>query len=165
MRRINWLLITVFVLGSLAIGARGPSTTEERQKFAAITHKLELAPLDASLHPDRDWAYKFLSEVPDLSVDVCTGGLGDFMKSRYQYTNEIVYQLMYSTATFMIEHPDKAKDYGNLHVAGVDGALKAYNSILKTQPSAKSPALDELVQKQHDGKLSDYVREATKSCH
>jgi hypothetical protein len=166
MRKMMWSLLAVVVLGMLASAVvRGASTVDERQRFVTITHKLEQAPLQESLHADRDWAYKLLNDVPDIAIDVCTSGLGTFSKQKYQYANEITYQVVFSTAAFMIEHPDKAKDVGNLHVAGVEGALKAYGSILKSKPDAKSPALDELLQKQQQGKLGDYVRDATKTCH
>lgn len=166
MRKKMWIFLVVLALGALANAAgRGASTPEERQRFITLTHNLEQAPLQESLHADRDWAYKWLNEIPDLSIDVCTSGLGEFTKQRYQYVNEISYQLVYSTAAFMIEHPDKAKNLGLLHVAGVEGALKAYGSILKSKPEAKSPALEELLQKQRQGTLADYVREATKGCH
>jgi hypothetical protein len=161
-----WSMLAVFVLGMVASAVvRGASTAEERQRFVTITHKLEQAPLQESLHADRDWAYKLLNDVPDIAVDVCTSGLGTFTKQKYQYANEITYQVVFSTAAFMIEHPDKAKNLGNLHVAGVEGALKAYNSILKSKADAKSPALDDLLQKQQQGTLGDYVRDATKACH
>jgi hypothetical protein len=166
MRKMMWSVLAVFVVVAFANAAvPGASTAEERQRFVTISHKLEQSPLQENLHADRDWAYKWISDVPDIAVDVCTSGLGAFTKQRYQYVNEISYQLVFSTATFMIEHPDKAKDFGSLHVAGVEGALKAYKSILKSKPEARSPALDDLVQKQQQGTFEDYVRDATKSCH
>ena len=166
MRKIMLNLLVLLALGALAnASGRGPSTPEERQRFVTLAHNLEQSPLQESWHAEREWAYKWLNDVPDIAVDVCTSGLGDFTKQRYQYVNEISYQLIYSTAAFMIEHPDKAKNLGLLHVAAVEGALKAYTSILKSKPEAKSPALDDLLQKQRQGTLATYVQEATKSCH
>jgi hypothetical protein len=166
MRKMMFSFLALFLLATVANAVgRGPSTAEERQRFVTITHNLEQSPLQESLHADRDWAYKFLNDIPDISIDVCTSGLGDFIRQRYQYSNEIQYQLVFSTAAFMIEHADKARNLGLLHMAGVEGALKAYSSILKSKPDAKLPALDALVQKQQQGTLADFVREATKGCH
>jgi hypothetical protein len=166
MRKILCSLLAVLLLSAAASAlVVGGATAEERQRFITITHNLEQSPLQASLQADRDWAYKWLNDTNDIAVDVCTSGLGDFTKQRYQYVKEISYQLVYSTAAFMIEHPDKAKDLGTLHVAGVEGALRAYTAILKSQPQAKSPALDDLLQKQQQGTLAAFVREATKNCH
>jgi hypothetical protein len=166
MRKMIWSLLIVFALYTLASAAgRDASTAEERKRFVTIAHSLEQAPLQDTLHADRDWGFKWLNDIPDIAVDVCTSGLGGFSQEKYQYANEISYQLVYSTAAFMIEHADKAKNLGDLHVAAVEGVLKAYGSILKTKPEAKSKALDDLLQKQHDGTLGEFVRNATKSCH
>src|SRR6478735_4525914 len=83
MRKMMWSLLAVVALGMLASAAgRGASTAEERERFVTITHKLEQAPLQESLHADRDWAYKLLNDVPDIAIDVCTSGLGTFTKQK-----------------------------------------------------------------------------------
>jgi len=47
----------------------------------------------------------------------------------------------------------------------VEGALRAYQSILKAKPEAKAKDLDELLQKQSQGTLVAYVRDAAaKGC-
>jgi hypothetical protein len=65
---------------------------------------------------------------------------------------------------FVIGHPDKAGDLNAQYVAGEQGALKAYNAILKSKPEAKSKGLDDLLEKQRQGKLVEFVREASKDC-
>ena len=140
---------------------RGPSTPEERQRFVAITHKLEEAPLDESLHAEREWAFRWLTEVPDISAQICTGPLGGFLKKKYKYSSEIVLQLTLSSGVFVIEHPDQAQDASAQCLAGVEGALKAYQAILKVKPDARDKALDEVLDKQRNGKLADHVRDTT----
>jgi hypothetical protein len=49
------------------------------------------------------------------------------------------------------------------YTAGVESALKAYQSILKTD-STPSKVLDGLLEKQRQGKLADFVRESSKDC-
>lgn len=142
---------------------RGPSTADERKRFLEITRKMADSPLDPALRADRDWALKWLIAIPDINVDVCNAPLGDFMNAEYKYTPQIVGQLTFSTGAFIIEHPDKAKDRGASYVAGTEGALHAYQSILKTEPDAKVKELDDLLEKQKQGKLADYVRTACKS--
>ena len=144
---------------------RGPSTQEERQRFVAIAHKLEDAPLDESLRKEREWGLLWLIQVPDVSVAICTAPLGDFMSKKYKYSPEIVTQLTFSSGVFVIEHPDEAKDPPAQILAGVEGALKAYQSILKTNPKARAKALDDLLELQREGKLAEHVREsAAKGC-
>jgi hypothetical protein len=140
---------------------RGPSTPEERQRFVSIAHKLEQSPLDKDLQPEREWALLWLIQVPDFTVHVCTG----FMKKKYKYSSEIVVQVTFSSGAFLIEHPDKKDDRLAEYVAGVEGALNAYKAILKMKPEAKSKELDDLLEKQNQGSLLDFVRESSsKAC-
>lgn len=137
---------------------RGPSTPEERQRFVTLTHKMEDAPLDESLRSEREWALTWLVQIPDITVNICTAPLGDYMKKKYKYAPEITIQLTFSSGAFIIEHPDRAKDGYAQCLAGVEGALKAYQSILKVKPDAHSKALDELLDKQRNGKLAEHVQ-------
>jgi hypothetical protein len=159
-------LATLF-LCSLALAQdtpkRGPSTADERKRFLAITQKMAESPLDPGLRADRDWALRWLIEIPDINVDVCNTPLGDFMDVHYKYTPQIIGQLTFSTGAFIIEHPDKAKDLGAQYVAGIEGALHAYQSILKTKPDATAKELDDLLEKQKKGKLAAFVRASCQS--
>src|SRR5205807_8421707 len=158
------LMILAFGLGvnPQTAGKRGPSTQEERERFVKIARQLEQAPLDKNLYPEREWALQWLIEVPDVHVDVCTAPLGNFMIEKYKYASVIEGQLAFSIGAFVIKHLDKpANDVASL-AAGVEGALHAYKSILQSDPDAKSNALDKLLMKQREGKLADFVREASK---
>lgn len=87
--------------------------------------------------------------------------MGDFLKKKYKYSGEIVVQLTVSSGAFFIEHFDKADDKAAQYVAGVEGALKAYSAILIAKPDAHSKPLDELLLKQSQGQLADYVRDTS----
>jgi hypothetical protein len=65
--------------------------------------------------------------------------------------------MMFSSAAFIIEHPDQANDRKAVSQAGLEGSLKTYESILKTRPNAKWPFLDGLIQKREKGELGAYV--------
>jgi hypothetical protein len=71
---------------------------------------------------------------------------------------------MFSEAAFMIENPEKAKDNISLHTAGVAGALKVYEAIVKDHPKAKLTALDDIAGRQDKGELQNYVQETMKYC-
>jgi hypothetical protein len=158
------VLTLCLVTPAQSAAQRGPSTAAERERAVSIAHKLEKAPLDKSLHPDREWALLWLIQVPDVHVKLCTSVLGDFMNSKYKYASDIVGQLTLSSAAFVIEHPDQASDDLAQYMGGVEGVLKAYKSILREKPKAKSKALDDLLQKQSQGELAEFIREASKSC-
>ncbi len=158
------LAFALFVSASATAG-RGPSTEEERQRVVAITHKLEISPLDQTLFPERDWAQQWLLDVPDVRIRTCTGLLAQLRRPPYQFRPELWAQLRLASAVFIIEHPDQAGDRLAESLAGMQSVLKAYSMIVKVNADARSKFLDDLLEKQSQGKLTDFVREATKPCH
>lgn len=141
------------------------SSPEDRQRLVAIAHKLEAAPLDRSLNPDRDWAIQWVVAAPDVHVRTCSSLLSDLRRPRYKYRSELSSQLLISSAAFLIEHPDQGASIPVQSTGGMEGVLKAYSAILKTDPQATVKSLDDLLQKQKQGKLAETVQEKTKDCH
>ena len=140
------------------------STPEDRQRLVAIAHKLEAAPLDPTLAPEREWAVKWTIAAPDVHVRICTNLLSDLRRPKYKYRSEISEQLLISSAAFLIEHPDQADKYRAQSVGGMEGVLKAYSAIIKAEPQATAKSLDALLEKQREGQLADAVWEIAKSC-
>ncbi|HKD79680.1 MAG TPA: hypothetical protein VKH81_08300 [Candidatus Angelobacter sp.] len=138
---------------------------EDRQRLVAIAHKLEAAPLDRTLSPERNWAVQWVVAAPDLHVRTCSTLLSDLRRPRYKYRSELSNQLLISSAAFLIEHPEKGDSIPVQSTGGMEGVLKAYSAIVKTDPQAKTKSLDDLLQKQKQGKLAKTVQEAVKDCH
>lgn len=148
---------------------RGPSTPEERAQAVRLTRALEADPLNKDAKSAREWLTLWLVEVPDISVTLCTdylSGLYEKKKDRDKnYAPEIATQMMFSSAAFMIEHPDQATDDIAVNKAGLEGSLKAYEAILQAKPKVQWAFLDDLIAKRDKGTLEDYVREIkTKKC-
>jgi len=72
--------------------------------------------------------------------------------------------MIISSAAFMIEHPDKAKDEQAIATAGLLGSLKAYQTILKGETDARWPYLDKVVQMRDQGKLDEFVSDTRRKC-
>lgn len=147
-----------------AAAADTHSSPEDRARFVSITRNLEGTPLKPSLKADRAWAVEWLTEVPDISVTVCDDPLGGVVQSDYAYAPEILVQYMFSMAAHIIEHPEITNDPNAQQLAGVEGALTAYRSILRQKPDAKSPALERVLQAQTRRELPDFVQKAFISC-
>ncbi len=161
-----WLILLCFSLLTVAQNEpkRGPSTAEERQRFVAITHKLEQTPLDKNLYAEKKWALEWIDAIPDINITPCPTVLGeDFFVARYKYAANVQVQVIFGNVVFLIEHPDKANDHVAQYTAGAESALKAYKSILRADPMV-SRELEDLLQKQSQGKLADFVRESSKEC-
>ena len=143
---------------------RAPSTAEERKRFVAVVRKLEKAPLDTSLDSETRWALQWLQDVPDINVTICFDPLGRFTTEEYRYDSKVRGLFVLGMGAWLAEHPQKAADNSATYLAGVQSALKAYQSILRTKPEARSRTLDDLVSKQENGELANYVRDASKGC-
>ncbi|HSK43529.1 MAG TPA: hypothetical protein VLA83_06540, partial [Candidatus Binatia bacterium] len=66
-----------------AMPAEKHSSPEDRQRLVAIAHKLEAAPLDPALAPEREWAVSWAIAAPDLHVRICSALLSDLRRPRY----------------------------------------------------------------------------------
>jgi carboxypeptidase Q len=99
-----------------------------------------------------------------VTVTLCADSLGGLLDGDYKYRGEILMQDMFSMGAFEIEHPDQANDEAAQQLAGLEGALKAYRSILRDKPEAKSPVLERFVQAQSRGELPDYFRKVAIRC-
>jgi hypothetical protein len=140
------------------------SSPEDLRRFVEVTRSLEQAPLAESSREDREWALAWLTEAPDVSVTFCTDALGGMYEGEYPHAAEIILQDSFAMGAFAIEHPDKANDAEAQQLAGVEGALTAYRSILRDKPEAKSAFLDTLLLTQVNGGLRDHVRQALVRC-
>jgi hypothetical protein len=141
------------------------STPEDRQRLVAIAHKLEAAPLDSGLAPEREWAVSWTVAVPDIHVRTCPALLADLRRPKNKYRSQLGAQLLISSAAFLIEHPEQADDSTAQSIGGMQGVLKAYSAIVKAEPQASAKSLDALLEKQSQGKLAEAVREIVKDCH
>jgi hypothetical protein len=155
----------VALLSSVAVASpRAASTAKERVKFVRVARNLELNPLAFSAVQQRQWATEFIVRVPDLHLELCDGVISAPLQLGNQnYNNQLSMQFMYSSAAFMIQHPN-VKDPIRIQTAGVEGTLKAYQSILKVDKNAHFQFLDGLMQQKKEGQLENYVASVSRAC-
>jgi hypothetical protein len=155
------LVMGIVLLVAISSYAQKPSTPEERAQAVKIARLLETDPFHKDAKKMRQWITLWLIEVPDITVELCGSYLGPTASSDKNYSSEIFTQMGFSSAAFKIEHPDQAGDRIAANLAGVEGALKIYESILATKPKIKSEFLHSLVEKRNKGELRAYVEEVT----
>jgi hypothetical protein len=158
------LFITALRVNSAYSQERGPSRPEERTQAVRFARDLEADPLGPNAGDERSWITLWLIKIPDITVKFCTDLLGLRPNPESSYWSGISTQMLFSGAAFMIENPKKKKDQQAIYLAGVDGALKSYEAILKKEPEARWPFVDELIEKRNQGKLEEYVQQAMKKC-
>src|SRR5215467_679767 len=165
MRRLLLTFLLLFSLFAAVAQSSKLVIVEPRQRVVVIAYKLEATPLDQALFPEREWVKQWVIGNPDVRIRMCMQLLPDLRRPRYKFRPEILDQMMLSSAAFLIEHPDKVGDHLAENVGGVQGVLKAYAAIVKSNPDARVQALDGLLEKQNRGQLVEYARETIKECH
>jgi hypothetical protein len=139
---------------------RGPSTPEERATAVKAARLLESDPFNKDAKKMREWFLLWLIEVPDISVEICTDYLTPLFGTKDKNNEaELATQMTYSSAAFMIEHPEQVRDKVAVNLAGLEGTLKMYESVLKSKPKAKIDFLDQLLTKRDKGELKSYVKD------
>ncbi len=164
--------IALTVLGLLIAGAfvpvsatpRGPSTLRERLLAVRYAHSLEVHPLSLDSVQKRQWMNDFLVRVPDIEINVCDNVIAAPLNQANQnYSQQLKWQYVYSSAAFMIQHPE-VKNPVKIQTAGVEGALRAYRSILRIDPSVRFTFMEDLLMKRQRGALEVYVKDAISGC-
>jgi len=166
---MNWFRVVTVVgiglLGSvstLVAGERGPSTPEERAQFVERVRVLEANPLAEGARETRQSLFEWLTEVPDIEAKVCADLLTKARDDKYPYAGEVTLHELLAAGSFAIQHPDKTKEDLAMYMAGVEGALRVYEAILKVKPESKWPPLGELVALRDHGDLISYVAKVAK---
>jgi hypothetical protein len=159
------LIITCVLSASSTFAQkRGPSTPEERKRAVEIATLLENDPLNKHAKDLSRELLIWLIEIPDISVTICTGMLGDYSKIKGDYAGTITTQVSFAETKFVIEHPEQAKDEYQVYLAGVESALKTYRNIKKAKPKVRMEPLEQLLLTQQAGKLPEFIRNAMVGC-
>jgi len=149
-------MILLSPVASNAAG-RGPSTPEERKQAFETIHAWQADPLGPEAKDHFAWVLKWFADVPDLTVHVCTI-LDKLPKGDKKDSNTIFGAEFMAQAAFVIENSDRKTDLPAEYQAGVDGALRTYESLLKANPKDRQPYLDDLVQRREAGTLAEFVK-------
>jgi hypothetical protein len=157
------LALVVLATPHLAL-ARGSSTPEERKRALQTTRKLEKEPLSRKSMEDRKWLFQWIVDIPDIEVSSCKGPLDVLQEDEEGYGRLLYLQSVFGMAAYLIEHPDKKKDWVSVQTAGIESVLRAYDSIKKVDSETRWKELDRLVAAQKSGKLKGIVQKEMAEC-
>lgn len=136
---------------------RGPSTPEERKQAVAYIHDYVDNPLGPNAVKEREWVFRWVAEIPDVHVTVCII-LDKLPKGDKKDSSTIFLAQLFSEAAFLLENPDRSDDQFAQQMAGVEGALKVYENLVKAKPKDQQAYLDDLLKRRDAGTLGDYVK-------
>ena len=147
-----------------AAQSEASSSIEDKQRFVSVVRNLEQSPLNPNLRAERSWAIQWLIKAPDISVKACLTPLDGVTKDRFAHSSELVVQYMLGMAAFIIENPDKVSDIDGQQLAGVESALRAYQSMRAVRAELTSPAMERQLARQKAGELPQFSQQALKEC-
>lgn len=161
----NRLAAAVAIAAVFFTGAtQSAAQTSDQQRFVAIAEQLQAAPLNPALTDEREWAVAWLSEAPDITVNLCPAVLAGWDQNNYRYAGQLLFAYMLSMGAFTIAHPEAAQNAQAQQLVGVEATLNAYRAILVAHPEARSPGLEKLLAKKAKGSLSTFVEKARARC-
>ena len=141
-----------------AAAERGPSTPEERKQVIELIHAWQANPLGPEAKDQFAAVLKFFSEVPDMTVHVCTI-LDKLPKGDKKDGNAIFGGAFMGQAAFVIDNVANKPDLLGEYRAGTEGALRVYEQLLKSNPRDRESYLDDLIERRENGTLADFVKE------
>lgn len=139
-------------------------TLNADRHFVGSVRSLEANPLQEGAARLRTSIFQALIELPDIDAKVCADLLAEVRKNGYAFAPELTLHQTFGAGVFAIEHPDQAHDDAASYAAGLEAALRVYETILISKPDARDPFLDDLISKRDKGDLVAYVKEASKEC-
>jgi hypothetical protein len=151
-------------MSSARSGQRQSTSAETKARMLQLIATLETDPYNKDAKAYRREVLVWLTDAPDVTVELCADLLGDVKKLKGDDGAALVGQLAFSEAKYILEHPEKAKDRHAVSVAGIDGVLRTYVAMKTAKPNVKIEPMDRLIQIQADGKLDAYTDQALANC-
>ena len=140
----------------------GPSTPEERKQALEYIQDFEANPLGPNEAREREWVIEWIIEVPDIHLHMCQNIANDANVDKTE-TGSLIASEILSQVAFLLQNPDKQGDRLAEYRAGVEGALRVYEVLLRADAKYRSPYLDDLLQRREAGTLAKFVKERAKA--
>jgi hypothetical protein len=149
---------------SLAQAGRGPATAEEKARVVALAAVSDKDPLATMSSADGRWFEKWADEVADYAFGPDAGSM--WMESgaaKAEMARVVRFHHTLSTAAYQVQHAmfdplRKKEDMEAKTLAGVEGLLRAYETLLAKRPENRSQALDDAIVLRDKGGLADFVK-------
>lgn len=143
---------------------KGRLSPEQLAPVAEAIRRLEANPLAGDVMEARRNLLMWLMDSPDVTVRVCEH-VWPAPPQSSETSGITMTQFLFSSAGFIIEHPDQANDPVAVNLAGLQGALRTYELLKALRGNAaKNRDLEKLLEKRERGELEAYVRAGLARC-
>ncbi len=156
------LIVSLITALCTAQGAAQSSISPARA--AGAMRLPEREPLRDDAPQLRTTLLKWLIDSKDVSVNVCGDVAHSLTASKAEFHTEMMMQLMFSCAAYMIEHPDSSSNTPAIYRDGTLGTLRAYDAYRAARSKASIPELDGSAALNAAGRLDSFLVVALKDC-
>jgi hypothetical protein len=149
---------------AFAQGARGPSTAEENARVGQLAAVSDKDPIAAMTSAEGRWFEKWVEDVPDYSFGPDKGAFWmETGAAKGDLKRVLRFHHMLSTAAYQVQHhiTDPGKNEAEsdaITLAGVEGLLRAYESLLAKRPENRSEQIDLAIAARDKGALAAFVK-------
>ncbi|WP_219134315.1 M28 family metallopeptidase [Janthinobacterium sp. UMAB-60] len=136
--------------------ARGPSTPAERARVVRMANEAQGDPL-AVQQRDGAWLGAWIEAIPDLTFDASMPD--DWLSTAPAPATRAALRFQYlaSVMAFQIEHPEQARQQGGRDLAGMQGVLCAYVTLLRQDKLNRSAKLDAALAARRQDRLPAFL--------
>lgn len=149
--------IKPLVITSTAPVERGPSTPGERARVVKMAADSEKNP--SQIHAaNGEWLKKWVNDVPDLILN--RAAVEDWLaRAVKQEIREIInFQFVASVMSFQIQNPAMAEKQSANDLAGMEGVLQAYETLLIQNQHHRSAKMDVALAARNKGELPAFLK-------
>ncbi|MGK5052083.1 M28 family metallopeptidase [Janthinobacterium sp. RB2P8] len=136
--------------------ARGPSTPAERARVLLIAKEAQGDPL-AVQQRDGAWLGAWIEEIPDFMLPASALESWLSVASQTAIREAMVFQYLASVMAFQIDHPDQAGQQSASDLAGMQGVLHAYETLLRQDQLHRSAKLDAALVARQQNRLPAFL--------
>lgn len=136
--------------------ARGPSTPAERARVVQMANEAQRDPL-AVQQRDGAWLGAWMEAIPDFTLPASALESWLSIASRPAIREATVFQYLASAMAFQIAHPEQAGQQSASDLAGMQGVLCAYETLLRQDKLNRSAKLDAALAARRQDRLPAFL--------
>jgi len=153
----------VAMIASPMKAERGPSTPEERARVVSLARASDKDPLGVMNSADAKWFLQWMEDVPDYEFGPDKGAFWALSAAKGDLRKAVRFHITVSTAAYQVQHQildprKKPEDDEAVALAGVEGLLRAYETLLPRRPENRSEPLDAALASRNKGELTAFVK-------
>lgn len=153
-----------FLAASTALAEGDPATAEDKQRVVKLAAAADKDPLGVMRSAEGRWFEKWSDDVSDYMFGPDAGAFWFHNGvAKADLARVLRFHHTLSTAAFQLQKnmTDPMKDPVAMEaktIAGIEGLLRAYESLVAKNPENRVQAIDDLLVVRNKGGLSDFVK-------